>query len=166
MRNKLLILGGLAIVGLAVFYLLRSEVPAPQATFTTLTGQRLALADLKGKVVIVNFWATSCPGCIAEMPDLIRTHNAFHARGLETVAVAMSYDPPAYVLSYAQRNKLPFTVALDLKGEAARVFGDIKLTPTTFVIDKTGNIIQKTVGILDFPKLHTILRKELAKQGE
>ena len=163
MRNKALIIGVVAAVALAVFYLLRSEVPAPRATFTTLTGKSLALADLKGKVVIVNFWATSCPGCIAEMPDLIRTHNSFQPRGVETVAVAMSYDPPAYVLSYTELNRLPFTIALDLKGEVARVFGDVKLTPTTFVIGKTGNIVQKTVGILDFPKLHTILTKELAR---
>lgn len=163
MRQKILIIAALAALGIAVGYLLRGAAPAPPATFTTISGERLALADLKGKVVIVNFWATSCPGCVAEMPDLVRTHNTFQPRGLETIAVAMSYDPPAYVLAYKERNRLPFTVALDLKGEVARAFGDVKLTPTTFVIDKRGHIVQKTVGILDFPKLHTILNRELTK---
>lgn len=163
MRNKILIISALAAIALAVVFLLRTEVPAPQATFTTLNGKSLALSSLRGKVVLVNFWATSCPGCVAEMPDLIRTHQTFHPRGLETIAVAMSYDPPAYVLSYSQRNKLPFIVALDMKGEIARAFDNVKLTPTTFIIDKTGNIIQKTVGVLDFPKLHTILAKELGR---
>lgn len=162
MRRNILIVVVLALVAVAVGYLMRDQTPAPPITLTTLNGKPLPLAALKGKVVIVNFWATSCPGCIAEMPDLVRTHQAFAPRGVETIAIAMSYDPPAYVLNYAERNRLPFTVALDLSGEAARAFGNVKLTPTTFIIDKSGNIVHKTVGILDFAQLRTILDKELA----
>lgn len=162
MRRNLLIVVVLALVAIAVGYLMRDRTPAPPITLTTLNGKPLSLASLKGKVVIVNFWATSCPGCIAEMPDLIRTHQTYAPRGLETIAIAMSYDPPAYVLNYAERNRLPFTVALDLNGEAARAFGNVKLTPTTFIVDKSGNIIHKTVGILDFAQLRTILDRELA----
>lgn len=162
MRRNILVVVALALVAVAVGYLMRDQNPAPPVTLTTLEGKPLALASLKGKVVIVNFWATSCPGCIAEMPDLVRTHQTFAPRGLETIAIAMSYDPPAYVLNYVERNRLPFTVALDLNGEAARAFGNVKLTPTTFIIDKSGNIIHKTVGILDFAQLRTILDKELA----
>lgn len=161
MRNKLLMIGVLAVTTLAVVLLLPAQVPAPPAIFTTIGGKTLALANLKGKVVLINFWATTCSACIAEIPDLVRTYNTFHPRGLETIAVAMTYDPPANVLSYAQRNRLPFIVALDLNGDAARAFDEVKLTPTTFVIDKAGNIIQKTVGVLDFPNLHTILAAEL-----
>jgi glutathione peroxidase-family protein len=65
------------------------------------------------------------------------------------------------VLAYTEKNKLPFFVTLDVSGEHARDFKDVQLTPTTYVIDKQGHIIQRTVGELDFPKLHALIEKEL-----
>ena len=75
---------------------------APAATFTTLEGKPITLNDLRGKVVLVNFSATSCPGCVKEMPDLIETYNQYKAKGFEIIAVAMSYDPPSYVVNFTQ----------------------------------------------------------------
>jgi peroxiredoxin len=160
---KLFIGLGLALVLIAAFTLtLSKKIDAPQAAaFTSIKGDKTSLEQLKGTVVLVNFWATNCPGCIAEMPDLIKTHNKYQPQGLETIAVAMSYDPPNYVLAYAEKNKLPFFVTLDVNGEHARDFKDVQLTPTTYVIDKQGHIIQRTVGELDFPKLHALIEKEL-----
>ncbi|MEB0233413.1 TlpA disulfide reductase family protein, partial [Undibacterium sp. 10I3] len=77
-------------------------------------------ADFKGKVTLVNFWATSCVTCVAEMPKVIATYEKYKAQGYDTVAVAMSYDPPAYVVNYAQTRKLPFKVAIDNTGAVAR----------------------------------------------
>ncbi|MEY4729429.1 MAG: hypothetical protein RL020_587 [Pseudomonadota bacterium] len=160
---KLFIGLGLALVLIAAFTLtLSKKIDAPKAAaFTSIKGDKTSLEQLKGKVVLVNFWATNCPGCIAEMPDLIKTHNKYQPLGLETIAVAMSYDPPNYVLAYTEKNKLPFFVTLDVSGEHARDFKDVQLTPTTYVIDKQGHIIQRTVGELDFPKLHALIEKEL-----
>lgn len=160
--KKILVGAALAALLLAAGAALLLQKPgAPRVTFTTLGGEKLALDSLRGKVVLVNFWATSCPGCIKEMPDLVQTHHKYRARGLETIAVAMSYDPPAYVRSFSEKHALPFTVALDLNGDTARAFGDVRLTPTTFVIDKRGKILQQTIGELDFAKLHALLEKEL-----
>ena len=110
--------------------------PAPDVSFSTIEGEALSTAGLRGKVVLVNFWATSCVTCVREMPRLVATYRKHRARGFETVAVAMRYDPPNYVLAYAKRAALPFKVALDPQGEAARRFGDVEFTPTTFVIDR------------------------------
>ena len=68
---------------------------------------------------LVNFWATSCTGCMKEMPRLVETHRKYAGQGFETVAVAMSYDRPDYVQTYVNTNKLPFKVALDMDGSIA-----------------------------------------------
>lgn len=160
--RKKAILSALAVLVLAgvVALMLAQKPAAPQASFATLGGENIALGSLRGKVVLVNFWATSCPGCIAEMPDLVKTHGKFKARGLETIAVAMSYDPPEYVRQFSEKNQLPFKVALDKDGSVAQAFG-ARVTPTTFVIDKQGQIVQRIVGEPDFAKLHALIEQTL-----
>lgn len=136
---------------------------APDVSFTTLDGQTRQLSSLKGKVVLVNFWATTCTTCVAEMPKIVETYKKFAPKGFETVAIAMDYDPPEYVRNYAQKNGLPFTVALDSGGKAAKGFEEVRLTPTTFLLDKQGRIVQKYLGEPDFAKLHALLDKLLAE---
>ncbi len=138
-----------------------SNQAAPKVSFTDIKGHTISLEQLKGKVVMVNFWATSCTTCVGEMPDMIKTYDKYHAKGLEYVAVAMSYDPPNYVLNFTETRKLPFNVALDLDGKLAQQFGEVKLTPTTFVIDKQGMIIKKYVGAPEFNELHHLLDTQL-----
>ena len=151
----------LAIAG-ALAYALMEKPGAPASTFTTLEGKSISLNDLHGKIVLVNFWATSCPGCVKEMPDLIETYNQYKGRGFEVIAVAMSYDPPNYVASFAQTRQLPFPVALDVNGEHARAFGNVQVTPTAFIISKDGRILEQKLGALDFVKLKAMLDKELS----
>lgn len=136
---------------------------APQFSYTLLDGSRGASTALRGKVLLVNFWATSCTTCVAEMPKIIATHEKFKARGYDTLAVAMSYDPPAYVSSFAESRKLPFGVVIDNTGAIAQGFGDVKLTPTTFLIDKRGGIVKRYVGEPDFAALHTLVEQLLAE---
>ena len=154
----------LAILGVALFFALSlfKKEAGPAVTFKTLNGEQITTESLKGKVVLVNFWATSCSTCIAEMPEMVDTYKKYQAQGLEFIAVAMSYDPPNYVLNYAQTRDLPFKVALDTDGSAAKSFGDVKLTPTTFVIDKQGNIIKRYVGTPEFSALHQLIEKSLS----
>jgi peroxiredoxin len=116
---------------------------------------------LQGKVVMVNFWATSCATCVKEMPHMVDTYNKYKGQGLEFVAVAMQEDRPDYVLNFAETRQLPFKVALDVKGEAAKAYGDVKMTPTTFVIDRQGRIIKRYVGEPEFQALHQLLEKAL-----
>ena len=142
----------------------RMPAQVPEISLTTIQGEKLTAADLRGKVVLVNFWATSCVTCVKEMPKLVETYRKHHDRGFETIAVAMSYDPPNYVLHYAEKNALPFKVALDPVGAAARAFGDVSLTPTTFVIDRRGTIVKRYLGEPDFAELDRLIGK-LAAAG-
>ena len=139
-----------------------SRDPAPSSRFLLLDGSTLESSALAGKVTLVNFWATTCTSCVAEMPELIRTHQQYQARGLETVAVAMSYDPVEWVLNFTKSRQLPFKVALDRDGQLAKSWGDVKLTPTTFVVDRQGQIVKRYVGPPDFAALHQLIEQLLA----
>ncbi|MBP0632687.1 MULTISPECIES: TlpA disulfide reductase family protein [unclassified Cupriavidus] len=155
----------LALLGWFGYRALAPSNAAPAATFTLLSGEKLSTADLKGKVYLVNFWATSCATCIKEMPDMVKTYDQFRGKGLEFVAVAMNYDPPMYVMNYAKTRGLPFKVAMDSDGSAARAFGNVQLTPTTFVVDKDGRILKRYVGEPEWDALHKLLDEALAKSA-
>lgn len=151
----------LAAGGFAAYQSLNSAPVAPAVTFVDIKGERITPEQLRGKVVMVNFWATSCTTCVAEMPEMVDTYNRYKGKGLEFVAVAMKYDPPNYVVNFAETRQLPFKVALDVTGEAAKAYGDVSMTPTTFVIDKDGKILKRYVGKPEFPALHKLLEKAL-----
>ena len=142
------------VVALSAYFIVAQKSSAPAIALTTLQGEKLELTALQGKVVLVNFWATSCTTCIKEMPALVATHEKFAARGYETVAIAMDYDTPDFIRAYVQKSGLPLKIAHDADGGAARAFGDIRLTPTTFLIDRQGNIIKRYLGEPDFAALH------------
>ena len=128
-----------------------------------LDGSQTSTAAFKGKVLLVNFWATSCVTCVAEMPKLVQTHQQFQARGYETLAVAMSYDPPAYVVNFSQTRQLPFKVAIDNTGAVAKAWGDVRITPTTYLVNKRGEIVKQFVGEPDFLALERLIDKLLAE---
>src|SRR5450830_970503 len=109
------IIAAIALITLAVLFYqsLSGKTTIPDVTFTNLKGEKISAQSLRGKVVMVNFWATSCATCVAEMPKMVSTYNKYHADGLEYVAVAMSYDPANYVLNYVETRQLPFQVAID-----------------------------------------------------
>jgi peroxiredoxin len=135
----------------------------PEVTITSVKGEKIAIANLRGRVVVVNFWATDCVICVKEMPEMVRTYDRNRDRGLEFIAVAMRHDPPNRVLDYVERNRLPFTVALDPVGELAVAFGSVTFTPTTFVIDRRGKIVARIQGAPDFAKLQNLLEAKLAE---
>ena len=147
----------------AGIYLNSGASAAPQSTFVMLDGSNKATSQLKGKVTLVNFWATSCVTCVAEMPKMISTYEKYKSQGFGTIAVAMSYDPPSYVVNFAQSRKLPFDVAIDNTGAVAKAWGDVQLTPTTYLVNKRGDIVKRYVGEPDFAELHRLIEKLLAE---
>ena len=136
---------------------------APESTFVLLDGSTKTTADMKGKVTLVNFWATSCVTCVAEMPKITSTYNKYKSQGYDTLAVAMRYDPPSYVVNYVETRQLPFKVAIDNTGAVAKAWGDVQLTPTTFLVNKRGQIVKQFVGEPDFAALHQLIEKLLAE---
>ncbi|KAF1018618.1 MAG: Thiol-disulfide oxidoreductase ResA [Paracidovorax wautersii] len=135
---------------------------APAHAFTLLEGGSLHTAELQGRVALVNFWATSCVTCVAEMPQFVRLFQTFQASGLRMLAVAMQYDRPDYVAEFVRTRQLPFQIALDTQGEGARLWGEVQATPTTFLLDRQSQIVQRIVGAPDFAELHTRIQRLLA----
>jgi peroxiredoxin len=135
----------------------RIPTKAPDVIFTTITGKKIALEALRGKPVIVTFWATDCPSCIKEIPYLIDLYTQYHQQGLEIIAVAMYYDPPNHVVTLTQDQQLPYHVALDLTAEIAHAFGDIQLIPSTFLITPDGLIAIKKTGNFDPAEIKTLI---------
>jgi len=93
---------------------------------------------------------------------MIAIYNQYHTKGYEMLAVAMAYDPPSYVVNFAQTRQLPFKVAIDNTGAIAKAWGDVQLTPTTYLLDKKGVIVKRYVGTPDFAELHELIEKLLA----
>jgi peroxiredoxin len=156
---------GIAAVVLAIgayVFVGTGATAAPESTFVLLDGSKINTTSLKGKVTLVNFWATSCTTCVAEMPKIIATYDKYKTKGFDTVAVAMSYDPPAYVVNYAETRKLPFKVAIDNTGAVAKAWDQVRLTPTTYIVNKQGQIVKSYVGEPDFTELHALIEKLLA----
>ena len=160
---RMALAGALVVAGLVSLPGCSGAQAAPESTFVLLDGSKKTTADLKGKVTLVNFWATSCVTCVAEMPKVISTYNKYKERGYDTLAVAMSYDPPSYVVNYTETRKLPFKVAIDNTGAVAKAWGDVQLTPTTYLVNKRGEIVKQYVGEPDFAALHQLIEKLLAE---
>ena len=150
MKIKELLIGLFAIIiisSIAYLWIAPSGAQqAPDVTLQLIDGKKLELSELRGKPILITFWATSCPGCIKEIPHLIELYNELHPKGLEIIGIAMPQDRPDYVMEMIKRKKVPYLIAFDLKGEAVRAFGNISLTPTTFLIDDKGQVIKKKIG--------------------
>jgi len=138
-------------IGAFVAFLLMPQPLAPQARFP----------ELRGKVAVVNFWATWCPECVKETPRMVEAHRKYSARGYETIAVAVR-DQPAAVAEFASRRALPYKVVLDESGEIAKRFGNIRITPTTFLIGRDGRVLRRYVGEPKWEEFDRLVEQALA----
>ena len=164
----LLLLLAVAIGAWLAWSALNGAPRAPDVNYPLLSGQTLDAKDLRGKVVLVNFWATSCTTCVGEMPHLVETYKQFAPKGFDLVAVSMSYDRPDFVQNFVRggpAGALPFPVAFDQSGGIAQAFGGVRLTPTSFLIDKSGHIVKQYVGPPNFVELHALIDQLLSKQA-
>lgn len=154
--------GATAAIAYGVLRSVAAPELVPPAAYTLLNGTPAHTTQLTGRVVLVNFWATSCAVCLQEMPDLVATHARFQARGFETLAVAMAYDPPINVVRYTEAHALPFQVAIDHDGSLAEHFGRVTATPTSVLINQRGEVVERHVGRLDFAALNTSIEQLLS----
>ncbi|MGD9386535.1 MAG: TlpA disulfide reductase family protein [Thioalkalispiraceae bacterium] len=128
---------------------------APDLKVSVFNSERtIDLKQLKGRPVLVTFWATSCSGCIKEMPHLIELYKELAPKGLEIIGIAMSYDRPDHILEMQKRKEIPYPIVYDGINEASRAFGGIRLTPTTFLINPKGQIVRQKLGEMDMELLH------------
>jgi peroxiredoxin len=127
----------------------------PDITVVTTTGERIALASMRGKPLLVTFWATTCSTCMEEMPHLIDLYHELSPRGLNVIGIAIFYDPPNRVLAMQESRSIPYTIALDIDANASRAFGDVGLTPTTFLIAPDGRVVYQKTGSMDMNKVRS-----------
>jgi len=154
-RGRLLSLLTLTLLGtLGYLWLAPASLKtSPDINLVTIDGEQLQLASLRGKPLLVVFWATTCPACIREVPHLVALYDELSPQGLEIIAIAMAYDPPNQVLTMRNARNIPYHVALDIHAEAARAFGNVRLTPTAFLIAPDGRIVQRKTGEMNMAKL-------------
>jgi peroxiredoxin len=116
---------------------------APAFTLVDLTGKNVSLSDFKGKVVVLDFWATWCPPCRREIPDFISLQKQYASQGVQIIGIAL--DEPEKVQAFARDNGMNYPVLLGNDAITAK-YGGIEGIPTTFIIDKTGRIVNKFEG--------------------
>ena len=122
---------------------------APEISLPDMDGNQVSLSDLKGKVVILNFWATWCPPCKEEMPSMEQLYRKFKDQGLVILAVNVEEDGHQAVKSFLQRTPYSFPILLDAKAEAQNTYKVFKF-PETFIIDRNGNVVEKVIGAIDW----------------
>ncbi|MCU0835822.1 MAG: TlpA family protein disulfide reductase [Chromatiaceae bacterium] len=142
---------------------LPEPVPAPALRLTDLDEVEHDLADLRDRLVLVNFWATWCPPCRREMPSMERLHQALKDQGLTVLAVDVGEDPDTIFAFTGQLNPAPtFPMLVDPDGKTAEAWAVLGL-PTSFVVDTQGRIIMRAVGGTEFddPELVEKLKRHL-----
>jgi peroxiredoxin len=122
--------------------------PAPSFTLQDLSGNKVSLSDFKGKVVILDFWATWCPPCVMEIPHFIELYDQYKAQGFAMVGISLDRGGTGEVEAFVRKYKVNYPILMT-DGQVDRVYGGIKYIPTTFVIDAAGNIRQKYTGYKD-----------------
>ena len=121
---------------------------APSFTLQDLNGKPVNLSDFKGKVVILDFWATWCPPCVMEIPHFIELHEQYKDQGFAMVGISLDRQGVGVVESFVQKYRVNYPILM-ADGQVDKAYGGITGIPTTFVIDAAGNIRQKYVGYRD-----------------
>jgi peroxiredoxin len=120
---------------------------APNFSLKTHDGKVVDLKKLKGKVVVVNFWATWCGPCRQEIPGFIETYKSFQAKGVEIIGISLDEGGWDVVQPYVSKSSIPYPIVIGDQ-ELSEAYGGIGAIPTTFIITKEGNIAGKHVGYL------------------
>ncbi len=159
-QHRNILLAVALIVGLfAINWLNTGSSMAPELSFTDIDGQQHSLSQYTGKPILITFWATDCPGCIQEMPDLITLHNQYTEQGLIMIDVAMAHDSLDHIKAMRDERKLPFIITWDNKAEISLAFDNVRVTPTHFLIAPEGEIIMRKIGNINIDYMHEKLQK-------
>jgi peroxiredoxin len=134
------------------------DKPAPDFTLADLNGKQVKLSNLRGRPVLINFWATWCPACQAEMPSIVAAYEKHKGQGLAVLAI--SNENSAEVRDYTVKSKMSFPVLLDGSGAVMDIYR-VRALPTTFFVNKSGVIVQVSIGSMSGDVLESSLSKIL-----
>jgi len=121
---------------------------APDFKLPDLDGRRIALSDFKGRVVLLNFWATWCPPCKGEVPELVALQSRYQSAGLDIIGVSLDDAPIEHVRQFKEVYRINYVVlyAGGEKEKLIRRFGNFRGIPATFLIDREGRIVKQVTG--------------------
>lgn len=141
----------------AIWLLWPTARPMPSLTFNLTDGGQLKPDDLRGTSLLLTFWSVSCAVCLHDMPRLSRLHDSLEDQGFTVLGVAVPNDPPTAVIDVVRKLAPTYPIALDVHGEVSRAFGNVRVTPTSFLIDPDGNISYSEHGPLDEARVRATL---------
>jgi peroxiredoxin len=154
------------VLGAAVLYYLKRSGPyyLPDITLETLDGHPVALNSFRGKPTLVVFWASTCSTCLEELPSLINLYNTYSRQGLEILGIVIYYNDPLEAEKMVKHREIPYRILLDQNKKATYAFGNVHLTPTTFLISPQGKIVYRQTGKTDFKLIQKTIKSYLTKQ--
>lgn len=145
---------GLVLVALLALMLWPRHEAAAEFALQDLNGQTVGTAQMQNKVTLLNFWYPSCPGCVSEMPKLIKmAHDYQHKADFQIIGIALPYDPESSVRNYVRSRQIPFAVAIDADGSVGKAY-QVQLAPMSFLIDAQGRVHKTYLGEPDFALLY------------
>ena len=133
----------------------KEKSPAPEVTVNSLKNVPLKLSDLKGKVVLLNFWATWCPPCREEIPSMIKLNSAMSGKPFQMVAISIDDGGVPAIEAFFKESGFVLPAYTDPDGKATKIYG-VTGVPETFVIDKNGILVKKVIGPLAWDSAETI----------
>lgn len=153
--NPILLVAAVVLLGIFAMNWLNpaQNQRAPEIAFTDIDGLQHALTQYKQKPVLMIFWATDCPGCVKEMPELNALYRDYANQGLAMIGVAMPHDTPEHITAMREQRQLPYTLTWDEEGVIAQAFNNVRVTPTHFLIAPNGEIVMRKIGELNFEQL-------------
>ena len=135
----------------------KQQHSVPDMSLTDIDGNQFSLSSYKDKPLLVVFWATDCPGCIKEIPELIALNTEFQPQGFNILAVAMAHDKPSHIKAMRTQRQLPYTIVWDADGAIAQAFNNVRVTPTHFLLNANGDIVLRKIGELNMERLRQTL---------